>query len=58
MEVRFSKRKIMKMKNSFVVTIPPEWIRSLGIKKGDVIDVTMSENGDLVLTARRENGDH
>lgn len=42
--------KVMRSGNSDVVTIPAAWKRRRGIKTGDLLRVSESPDGDIVLT--------
>jgi phosphate uptake regulator len=38
--------------SSFVITLPKEWIKSLGIKKNDPLGLVVQQDGTLVVTAK------
>lgn len=49
--------KVMRSGNSDVVTIPAAWKRRRGIKTGDMLRVSESPDGDIILTPIKEQTD-
>jgi len=44
-------RKVQQTRYSFTVPLPPNWIRTMGIKKGDVVSIEMLEDHSLRIAA-------
>lgn len=42
------------MNYSRIISLPKVWLRNAGIEKGDKIEIAMDEDGNLILTARKE----
>jgi hypothetical protein len=49
-KVDFGNRKVQQIRKSFLVHLPPEWIRSKGIKKSDLVNIVLLEDGSLGIT--------
>ena len=49
MQFTQSRRKIVKLTYSFFVSCPITWIRSMGLKTGDLVEPTILEDGSLLF---------
>lgn len=49
--LQMGERKVQKVRYSFTVPLPPNWIRTMGIKKGDKVSIEMLEDQSLRIAA-------
>ena len=45
-------RKVRLTNKTRVISLPKVWLRNFGIMDGDVLDMTMQEDGSLLLRKR------
>lgn len=50
MNFNFKNRKIQKVKYSYLIPLPPEWINSMGVNKGDLLKIEMQDDQSLRIT--------
>ena len=48
-------RKIQKISNSYLATIPKEWIKTFKLNKGDTIYYNLLSNGILLISAKKQD---
>ncbi len=48
------KRKIIGWRYSRLVTLPKSWVELQGLNKGDVINMEIDKNGNIVIHAKRK----
>jgi antitoxin MazE len=46
----FGKRRVIKVRYTHLLAIPPEWIRNMNISKGDELKIEMAEDSSLRIT--------
>lgn len=49
MKLKLTNRKITRLSYSYFVSLPMGWVRGIGLKKGDIIEPTLLEDGSLLL---------
>ncbi len=55
MHMRFETRKIyVSGTNSYILTLPKEWVESLGLKKGDVVFLEIRDNSLSIFPQKRK----
>ena len=52
MSINTGSRKIQQIRYSYVIPLPPMWIRALGLKKHDSVEIII--NDDETLTIQKE----
>jgi len=50
-KLKMGDRKVQQTRYSFTVPLPPNWIRTMGIKKGDVVSIEMLEDQSIRIAA-------
>lgn len=50
MILKFGKRRLLKGNSSYVLPIPPEWIISMGLGKGDALNIDLMEDNCLRIS--------
>lgn len=50
MNFNFKNRKIQKVKYSYLIPLPPEWVNSVGVSKGDSLKIEMQDDNSLRIT--------
>jgi antitoxin MazE len=50
MNFNFKNRKVQKVKYSYLIPLPPEWVNSMGVSKGDSIKIEMQDDQSLRIT--------
>ena len=50
MNFNFKNRKIQKVKYSYLIPLPPEWVNSMGVNKGDSLKIEMQDDQSLRIT--------
>lgn len=56
-EVKLKDRTIYKQGAGYVVVLPIEWIRSLNLQAGDILEPIVQQDGALVLIPRKQGDD-
>jgi antitoxin component of MazEF toxin-antitoxin module len=46
----FKNRKVQKVKYSYLIPLPPEWVNSMGVSKGDLLKIEMQDDQSLRIT--------
>jgi len=47
-------RKLQFIGDSFYVALPPEWVKAMGLKKGDKLDIEYGDKPVVVITPAQE----
>jgi antitoxin component of MazEF toxin-antitoxin module len=47
MKVKFGLRRLQKSGTSYVISIPPQWINSIGAGKGAAFNIEMDDDNSL-----------
>jgi antitoxin component of MazEF toxin-antitoxin module len=47
--IKFRPCKLQKGNTSFSLPLPPEWIHSVGVRKGDALSIETNEYGSLII---------
>jgi antitoxin component of MazEF toxin-antitoxin module len=47
--IKTTPKKIQKIGYTYVVSLPPFWIRNLELKKGDLIDIDILDDRSLMV---------
>lgn len=47
--VCFGKRRVQQNSYTYMVPLPPAWIRTKGIKKGDCVEIELTEDQNLKI---------
>ena len=50
MKIKFGLRKIQNTQYSFLIPLPPEWVKSVDLCKGDVVNIEMNDDESLRIT--------
>ena len=48
--INFGARKLQRGNTSYILPIPPEWINSVGLGKGSVLNIETMEDNSLRIT--------
>jgi antitoxin component of MazEF toxin-antitoxin module len=54
--LKLGKRRIWAVNYSRAVTLPLVWIKNMNLERGAVVEMEMSENGDLIVRVSKEGG--
>jgi antitoxin component of MazEF toxin-antitoxin module len=46
----FGNRKVQKVRYSYLIPLPPEWIKSMGIEHGNSVEIGMQDDKSLRIT--------
>jgi antitoxin component of MazEF toxin-antitoxin module len=46
----FGNRKVQKVRYSYLIPLPPEWIKSMGIEHGNSVEIEMQDDKSLRIT--------
>lgn len=49
MRLNFGLRKIWRIKTSYVIALPPEWVSTNKLYPGGKVELTLAENGELII---------
>ena len=52
--LKFKPQKVMSINYSLLMTLPAHWCNGFSLKKGDILDVSITSDGTLVV--RPTNG--
>lgn len=47
--INLGKRKIQQSRYTYIVPLPPTWVRAMGIKKGDSVVFELTEDNSLKI---------
>jgi antitoxin component of MazEF toxin-antitoxin module len=50
MNFNFGNRKIQKVRYSFLIPLPVEWIKNMNIGKGNLLNIEMQDDYSLIIT--------
>jgi len=57
MNTKFGQRRIVRVNATRRVSIPREWLDTVGLKDGDVVELEMDGDGNLILRPQKGGGD-
>lgn len=57
MNIRFGRRRIVRVNDTKRVSLPKVWLDTVGLKEGDSLDLEMAEDGSLILRPIKGGGD-
>lgn len=46
-KLQFGQRKVRKMRYSHAVFLPPEWIKTMNVQKGDLLSIELDDDNAL-----------
>ena len=55
MDVKIGTRKLQKINGAFTLNVPMYVVRTLGLQRGDVMGVTITDDGALHIEKEKEN---
>lgn len=50
MNFNFKNKKVQKVRYSYLIPLPPAWVNSMGVSKGDSIKIEMQDDQSLRIT--------
>lgn len=54
--LEFGKRRVQKNHYSYSIPLPKMWVKTMGIKKGDLVRIEMTDDQELrVISCREDN---
>lgn len=54
MNIKLRSRRVQLLSNSLYVSLPVEYVRSIGLDKGDLVDISLNSEGVLSITKNGE----
>lgn len=54
MNFKLKPKKIISWNYSYLITLPPEWIRNHEIGKGCYVDIEVNEDNNLIIKPKKE----